>query len=73
MNKYIKNTLAKLLILLLVLIIAFVASVVLLVKEEYFKDIVNSCRVLVGEDLNNIEIAYEKGNFGNLNEKYNIY
>ena len=70
MNKYIKNKLAKLLILLLALIIALVASLVFIIKDDYFKDIVNSCRVLVGEDLNNIKVAYEKGNYENLKETY---
>lgn len=70
MNKYIKNTILKLLIILITLITTLVISVVILVKDDYFKDIVNSCRVLVGADLHKIEMAYEENNYENLNETY---
>lgn len=60
MNRYIKNTLSKLIISLLVLIIAFGASIVFLVKDDYFKDITNSCRVLVAEQLHSMSIDLEK-------------
>lgn len=59
MSNYIKNTLSKLLILLLILILLFGITIVFLVKEDYFKDITNSCRVLVSDQLNDISIDYE--------------
>ena len=65
MNNYIKRTVIKLLITLLVLIILFSISIFFLVREDYFKDITNSCRVLVSRQLNNISRNYK-----NINEGY---
>ena len=59
MNNYIKKTLTKLLAILLILIISFGISVYFLVKDDYFKDITNSCRVLVSDQLNNISMGNE--------------
>ena len=59
MNKYVKNTVTKLLILLITLIVVLVGSLFILFKDDYFKAIVNSCRVIVSEDLINISKAYE--------------
>lgn len=64
MNNYIKKTLTKLLAILLILIISFGISVYFLVKDDYFKDITNSCRVLVSDQLNNISIGNEKADKG---------
>lgn len=54
MSNYIKKTLIRLLLILLVLIILLGFSISFLVKEDYFKNITNSCRVLVSNELNNI-------------------
>ncbi|MBU3135416.1 HAMP domain-containing histidine kinase [Clostridium gasigenes] len=59
MNKHVKNTVTKLLILLITLIVVLVGSLFIIFKDDYFKDIVNSCRVIVSEDLINISKAYE--------------
>lgn len=59
MNNYIKNTLLKNLIGILVLIILFGGTLVLVVKDDYFKDITNSCRVLVSDQLNDISLGSE--------------
>ena len=61
MNNYIKKTLIRLLITLLVLIILFGISISFLVKNDYFKSITNSCRVLVSNELNNILMNNEDG------------
>lgn len=60
MNKYIKNTSTQYLIMLLTLIVGFGFSIYFLVKDDYFKDITNSCRVLVSDQLNNISVNNEK-------------
>ncbi|MGG7177458.1 ATP-binding protein [Clostridium paraputrificum] len=59
MNKYIKPALSRLLIILIALVIFFGISLVLLVKDDYFKDITNSCRILVSEQLYNITLGEE--------------
>lgn len=69
MNKYIKSTLIKLLSILLFLIMAFAFSIILLVKDTYFKDITNSCRVLVSDELNNIS---KNQNYKNAKYDYTI-
>ncbi|MGL5870699.1 sensor histidine kinase [Clostridium chrysemydis] len=65
MNNYIKNTLLRFLIILSILIILLGATITFLVKDDYFKDITNSCRVLVSDQLNDISIDYE-----NVDETY---
>ncbi|WP_250672783.1 HAMP domain-containing sensor histidine kinase [Paraclostridium ghonii] len=67
MNNYIKSTFKKYLILLLALIILFAISITLSVKEDYFKDIDNTCRVLVHDQLNAIS-----NNLENQTYKYTI-
>lgn len=60
MNKYIRGSLARLIVLLSSLIIVLMVSVIYIVKEDYFKDIDNTCRVLVHDQMNNIlEYGYE--------------
>lgn len=70
MNKYIKNILIKYLLILLILIIFFAVSIIFLVNDDYFKDIVNSCRVLVSQDLNNISKAYDLDDYSELKTNY---
>ncbi len=70
MNKYVKNTVTKLLILLITLIVVLVGSLFIIFKDDYFKDIVNSCRVIVSEDLINISKAYEDHEETNLETIY---
>lgn len=65
MNNYIKNTLSRRLIILSILIILFGIAIAALVKDDYFKDITNSCRVLVSDQLNDISMDYE-----NVDETY---
>lgn len=59
MNNYIKSTLKKLLIILIILIALLSASLIFLVNKDYFKDISNSCKVLVSNQLNDISKGYE--------------
>lgn len=67
MNNYIKSTFKKYLILLSALIILFAISITLSVKEDYFKDIDNTCKVLVHDQLNDIS-----NNLENQTYKYTI-
>lgn len=67
MNNYIKSTFKKYLILLSALIILFAISITLSVKEDYFKDIDNTCKVLVHDQLNAIS-----NNLKNQTYKYTI-
>lgn len=64
MNKYIRANLNKLILLLSFLIILLIVSVVFIVKDDYFKDINNTCRVLVHDQMNSIlENGYENEDF----------
>ncbi|MGL5352866.1 MAG: HAMP domain-containing sensor histidine kinase [Clostridium sp.] len=70
MNKYLKKKIIRYLALLIALITTLVLSVVILIKDDYFKDIVNSCRVLASDELYNISNAYEDGTYKNIEGKY---
>lgn len=70
MNKYLKKKIVRYLALLIILIITLGLSVAILMKDDYFKDIINSCRVLASDELYNISNAYDGGTYRNVDGKY---